>query len=195
MLKLVGLLILVLAVAVILSDVAKMRDDARSAERERRAVDEDPVRALPIVRGQNDPYLTSLQSQLEQTLALLPAVTAAAAGTAATAAARSVVSSEVGVVRGAAGAPLVTHDEVNRAVERALRAAEGAGSTAGTQAAGPGAAIGGSPVAFLAGVGAGFERNVTESARAYGWKDETDIPIIGAFFSLSDRLTGAGAQR
>lgn len=111
MVKLVGLLILVLAVAIVLSDVSKEREQARKAQREERAASEDPVRALPISRGQNDPYMTHMQSQLETLTTLVGAALGGGAGAGVGRFAGSAVSAaEVESARGLASHPTSTRE-------------------------------------------------------------------------------------
>lgn len=127
MVKLVGLLVLVICVAVVLSDYSKMRDDQARAKERSRAMDEDPVRALPIVRGQNDPYMTDMQSRAEYVTSGLGAAVGGGAGAGVGRALGSAVSAaEVESARGLAShysPPSETRDVAERS--------QGAGATGG----------------------------------------------------------------
>lgn len=190
MAKLVGLLILVICVAVVLNDWSRMRDERREAETRKRAIDEDPVRALSIVRGQNDPMITAWQSQAEMLSRIFGATVGGGVGAGAGRAAGAAISAaEVNLAYGL-GSHTMSRAEAIELADRSHAASAGAGEAVGAQASGPGAAVGSGPIDFLGGLGGGFEDAVKRNARRYGWAGPQDVPILGAFFTASDRLTG-----
>lgn len=188
MVKLVGLLVLVLCIAIVLSDVAKERDGRRAAERAERAADEDPVRALPISRGQNDPYRTDLQSRAEQFTSQLGAAVGGAAGAGVGRGIGSAVSAvEVESARG-----LASHysppAETREVTERSQGAAQTGGAAWGANVV---SAIGG----FLGAIpslpfaiaetatnatGAAVERNYTNllDRGVFAWADRAGLPKL-----------------
>lgn len=140
MVKLVALLFLIVVVAVILQDLAKQRDVEAISAATKKAMDEDPVLALPIVRGQNDPYMLNAQAQAEYIATYLGATLGGAAGAGIGRGAGSAVSAaEVESARGLASHP-VTPAETRDIGERSQAAGQTGGAAFGANVA---AAIGG----------------------------------------------------
>lgn len=187
---LISLLILVVVASVVLKDLARMQSAAKPAPR--------PEDSPLIPRNVNDPLVQSVASLAHSVGALVGAGAGSGVGAAAGRGAGSAVSSaEVELARGL-GAQRVSTEERRENLRGSYEAATAAGGAAGTNFFGAiGSALGSVPALPFGLIGtAGALTRVAGEDTAKLLADATpsrqlyDVPFVGAFFNVSDRLFG-----